>query len=245
VKNAILSFQPAFSLIYKNKINFLLALIPVIIGITLYYFAGTNIYTFAMAKGDAFIKEYVGDGTYANISYYIVATVLTVVLFFLVNWTFVLVVSIIASPFNDILSERIEKIYNGEPMTEIGASISSRFGKILGILFNEVKKISFILSLTVLSLILSIFPVLAPLVIVISIFLLCMEFVDYSWSRHSLTFGQCVKDLWKHKLGYLIGGALFFGIVSIPLINLFVPSLATSFFTVFWVKNHANSNTNT
>lgn len=245
MKNAFLSLNTAFSYLVKNKINFVLMLIPVIMGILLYVFLGSFFYESAMELGNQYVEEYLGNGTKGSIAYYAMATVLTVLLFFIVNWTFVLVVSILASPFNDILSERIEKLHNGQELVNIGSSLSSRFGRLPAILFNELKKITFIISLVFLSLLLSIIPLLSPITIILSILLLCIEFVDYSWSRHQMSFSDCLKDLKGNLFGYLFGGGLFFAMVSIPFINLFVPSMATSFFTVFWVKNHANSNKST
>jgi CysZ protein len=242
MKNALLSFKPSIDMIFKNKVNMMLALVPIVIGIILYYFLGSLFYEYVMGKGKLLIDSYLGDGTGGSIAYYIVAGILSVFLFFLVNWTFVLVVSILASPFNDILSERIEKQLLDKPLDGIGISIEGRFKKFFVIIFNEIKKVSFIISLSLLSLVFSFLPLLSPISIIITIILLSIEFIDYSWSRNDFTFGECLSDIKSNILGFLIGGTFFFILISIPIVNLFVPSTATSFFTVFWTKNHANSN---
>ena len=238
LKPALTSVNPALRNITKDKVNFVLALIPVSIGIALYYFLGSWIYETVMGSGQELIESYISKETWGAVVYYIAAALLSVMLFFLVNWTFVLVVALIASPFNDILSSRIEKKMRGETNLDIGPTFTRMFSKIFYTLFNEIKKILFILILSALSFFFGYIPLLAPVAVFIAIILLAVEFLDYSWSRHDMKFGECVKDLRRNLAGYSFGGAFFFMMVSVPLINLIVPSLATSYFTTLWVKNN-------
>lgn len=242
IKDALVSFKPAAHHLFKDKINFLLALIPVIIGILLYYFFSTWLYGTVMDQGQIFIDSYISEGTLGKFVYYLVAAILSIMMFFLVNWTFVLVVSIVASPFNDMLSSRIEKKLKGKQQDNLQKTFKNMMAKIVETLFTEVKKVSFIIFLSALAVILGFFPILTPLSVFISVLLLAIEFLDYSWSRHELSFGKCFRDLRKNLIGYGFGGAFFFMIVSIPLINLIVPPLATSYFTHLWIKNNEYSN---
>lgn len=237
IKNALSSFSPAVVMIVKNKINLTLSLIPIVIGILLYWFAGAAIYEGVMGQGQELINEYIQEGTWGAIVYYLVATIFTVMLFFIVNWTFVLVVTLLASPFNDLLSERIEKLMQGNATLNLADSMG-RIGKnVFKVIFVEIKKILLIMSLTLISVIFGYIPFLTPISVMIAILLLAVEFLDYSWSRHEMTFNECLKDIKKNVIGYLLGGGFFFILVSIPVVNLIVPSLATSYFTTLWVKN--------
>lgn len=220
----------------------MLASVPVLIGIALYYFFGSWIYEGVMSSGQELIESYISKDSWGSALYYVAATLLSVMLFFLVNWTFVLVVTLIASPFNDLLSARIERKMRGETNLELGASLSSLFSKIFFTLFNELKKILFIISLSVLSFLFGYIPILAPIGVAIAVILLAVEFLDYSWSRHDMKFGDCLKDLKRNVFGYGFGGGFFFMMVSVPLLNLLVPSLATSYFTTLWVKNNESRN---
>lgn len=237
IKNALTSLKPASQQILKDKINILLALVPIIIGILIYYFMGTWIYGTVMEQGQVMIKDYVSEGMLGDFVYYIVAAILTIMMYFLVNWTFVLIVSAIASPFNDMLSTRIENKLEGKKPQTLQQSFGQIVKNLTKTVVNELKKISFIFGLSLLVLVFGFFPILTPLSVFISVLLLSIQFLDYSWARHDLSFGACVKDIRRHIVGYALGGAFFFVIVSIPVINLIVPPLATSFFTILWMKN--------
>lgn len=241
-KDALTSFRPASKQLYQDKVNLLLAIIPISMGFVLFYFLGSWVYGSVMEQGQALIREYISEGTMGNIVYYIVATILTVMLYFLINWTFVLLVSIIASPFNDMLSSRIEKQLKGKTPDSLKHTFKEMLSKVAATLFNEIKKVSLIIVLSVISLVFGYIPLLTPVSVFITITLLSIEFLDYSWSRHGLSFMNCLGDLRRNILGYTFGGGFFFIIVSIPVINLIVPSLATSFFTILWVKNNEHNN---
>ncbi|MCO4754179.1 MAG: hypothetical protein KC478_06840, partial [Bacteriovoracaceae bacterium] len=96
IKNALLSIRPSFKNITKDKVNFVMALIPVLIGIALYYFLGSWIYESATTAGKDLIDQYISQDNLGAVVYWFAAAILTVMLFFLVNWTFVLVVTLIA-----------------------------------------------------------------------------------------------------------------------------------------------------
>lgn len=238
LKPALSSIQPAVKNITKDKINLLMAIIPVLIGIALYYFLGSWIYENAMREGREIIETYVSQDTWGTIVYYLAAAILTVMLFFMVNFTFVLAVTLIASPFNDVLSARIEKNMKGEANLELGKTFQRLIFRLFYTLLNEVKKVGLIVFLSLLAFSFGYIPLLTPVSVFIAVVLLAVEFIDYSWSRHDLSFKECLRDLRKNLAGYSFGGAFFFIIVSVPLVNLVVPPLATSYFTTLWMKNH-------
>lgn len=240
IKNALTSFVPSINMILKNKINLLLACIPIIIGILLYWFLGSFIYEGIMGWGTQQIEQYIASSSWGSIVYYVIATILSIMLFFLVNWTFVLVVALIASPFNDIMSSRVEKLLKGQTPLDLSDSFSALRSNVIKTFLNEIKKISFIVILTLTSLFFAYIPFLTPISVFITVLLLAIEFLDFSWSRHHLTFKSCIKDIKSHIFDYAFGGAFFFILVSIPIINLIVPPLATSYFTVLWVKSNEN-----
>lgn len=238
LKNSLISFSPSVKMILKNKVNLFLAMIPIIIGILVYWFLGTWVYEGIMGWGSQQIEQYISSNSFGSIVYYLIATILSIMLFFLVNWTFVLVVALIASPFNDIMSARIEKLLKKEEPLGFSDSFSSLGNNLFKTFLNEIKKITFIVILTLFSLLFGYIPFLTPLSVLIAVVLLAVEFLDFSWSRHGLTFRSCLRDIRKNIIDYAFGGAFFFIIVSIPILNLIVPPLATSYFTTLWVKNN-------
>lgn len=242
MKNALASFKPALKELTKNKVNFILTIVPVTIGIFIYFFLGSWLYGSVLSKGQELISSYISEGGFGTVVYYIVAAVVSILLFLLVNWTFVLVVSIIASPFNDLLSSRIEKSFLGQDNDKISEAFGGFFSNIFGIIFNELKKVSLILFLSIIAFLIGYIPLLTPISLFITVILLAMGFVDYSWSRHNIKFRDCLRDIKAHMWGYSLGGVFFFVLVSIPIINLIVSPLATSYFTLLWLENNEHRN---
>ncbi len=239
---SLLTFPQAFNYLFKDKVCLALSLMPIVIGIILYGFFGNFIFSEAIDLGHKYISEYFSNETMGEIVTFLVKAFLTVMLFFIVNWTFVLIVAIIASPFNDLLSERVEKIYLEETLPSFSDSVSNSLTTFFPKILNEIKKVSFILGLSILAVIIGFIPIVAPVSILISVILLASEFLDFSWGRHSLSLQECKQDLKKNVPSYMVGGIFFMVIVAIPLVNLIVPAYATSYFTLLWIKNNEHSN---
>ena len=239
---SVTSLGKAWKLITANRVNLILSIIPILLGIVLYAFLGVNFYSSAAGYGDQIITQYISEGTFGSVIGFILKALITVMLFFFVNWTFVMVVTIFAGPFNDVLSSRIEKQIKNQELFDLSQSLKLITGNFFSSLFNEFKKISLILFLGILSFILGYIPFLTPLSILLAVLLLSIGFLDYSWSRHNVSFGSCVNDIRKNLIKYSIGGGIFFLLVSVPVLNLIVPPLATSYFTLLWVNNHELSN---
>jgi len=238
IKHALGSFGESYRYILKDKVSLILALIPIMIGIALYYFAGVKVFNAAMDFGQGYISEYLGDGTLGTVFNWIVKILLTILLYYIVNLTFIMIISIIASPFNDILSKRIESQVLKKELPTLNESFSGFFTKFFATVLTEIKKVIFILGLSLLIVILGFFPLLTPVSVILGAMVLSFEYLDFSWSRHEMPFKACRTDFRKNIFGYTIGGSFFILLISIPVINLIVPSFGTSYFTVLWVKNN-------
>ncbi len=236
--NSFKSIKPAYQLILKDKVSLLLALIPMVIGIFLYYFVGKSIYSSGISYGQGLIDQYISNGTFGQVLSFLVISILTIMMYFIVSWTFVIVLSLIASPFNDLLSSRIEKLLLNEKLPDFSSSLNKAISNFFQTILNEIKKIFFIVLLSLIAILLGYIPLLTPISVFVTVLLLAIGYVDYSWSRHSIEFKDCRKDIRKNLLSYSFGGGMFMVVVAIPLLNVIVPSLATSYFTILWVKNN-------
>lgn len=234
----ITKLKKAIAYILTDKVNFTLASFPVILGLILYFFAGRWAFTTVMDYGQEFINSHVSGGTISSVLNYLLVGILTVVMFFAINWTFVLVVSVFASPFNDLISSRIAKKENGMNPEGLGEGIANMLKGSLGVIWNELKKVAVIAALTIFAIVLSYIPLLAPVSISISALLLAAQFSDYNWSRHNLRVSGCINDVRANLITYGISGFIFLFFISIPIINLLVAPLATSFYAVVWAGNH-------
>ncbi len=226
------TFTTSLKVIKQDKVNLALCFAPVIIGILLYLFLGNYFYGDLREWIHSLVASKINSETWGAILYYILIAMVWILIFFLVNWTFVLVVSLIASPFNDILSERTEKWLKGEEPSAFGQSLRERVKQIFKIIFNELKKISFIVVLSILAFVLNFFPLFTPFSLLLTALLMAINFLDYSWSRHQMTLSQCLSDLKQNIWIYLIAGFAFVFIMTVPMLNLIALPFGVVYFTL-------------
>ncbi len=236
--NALKSISPALQYLKKDKVCLLLSSIPVLIGVLFYFLLGRFFFSTLIGKAESLVQQYISDGTFGDILYYLILAVMMTMVYFIVSWTFIMVISLISSPFNDLLSARIEKLMKGESPPGLNESFKQLLKNVAKTILNEIKKVSFILFLSILALMFSYIPILTPIGLFITVVLLAVGYLDYSWSRHSLSLKECRKDLRQNLFNYAFGGGMFMVLVTVPIVNLLVPSFATSYFTVLWVKNN-------
>lgn len=138
MKIFIASYKEALRIIFKDKLILLFSIIPPAIGIVLYYYIGTYFFTDLSQYLETTIRGYINvESTYIK---FILTAILAVVLFFLVNWTFVLIVTLIASPFNDVISARTEKKVLNQEQLKINEAIGKMLSQFLFTIVNESKK---------------------------------------------------------------------------------------------------------
>ena len=110
--------------------------------------------------GNTYIEQYLGEGTLGQIVNWIVKIILSILLYYIVNLTFVLIVSIVASPFNDALSARIEKQVQEKSLPGFGYTLESAFSRFVKTIGTEIKKIVMILGISVIVIVMGFFPLL-------------------------------------------------------------------------------------
>lgn len=234
--NHILKSIPlSFKMILKDPINLLLSLVPTGIALGLYFLTINTIYR----NSDRFVsmfRGYIYTADQADLLAKILTAVLIIFIFFVMSWTFVVVVGIIAAPFNSMLSSRIEKKLTQHLVEGTRKETFEKIGQSLGQTFkNELKKLILIVIVAGVAFLLNLFPLFYPLGIFLVSILLAVQFVDYSWSRNQMHFGACLKDVLKNIFPYGISGFFFLLLVTVPIINAFIPALATSYYTVLWL----------
>jgi len=236
MKGVIKSFPMALKMIFTDPVNFVLSLFPTIIAFALYIFTVATIYSNSESFTSLF-KGYIYTDAHASFLAKILTVILIILVFFLMSWTFVIVVGIISAPFNSLLSSRIEqKLVTRMIMDEDQKhAIEQVKSSMVATFKNEFKKLLFLAVMGVFAFLMNLIPVLAPVGVFLVATLLAVQFVDYSWSRHNMHFSDCLKDILKNILPFSAGGAIFLALVAIPLVNAFVPAFATSYFTVLWL----------
>ena len=227
-------FFKSIQVIKQDKYILFLSLIPVFLGSLIYFFLGKFLYGDILEKGSKWVESTVNAGEWGSVIYYVLMILLTILMYFIVSWTFVLIVSVIASPFNDILSSRVEKLIFKEQMTPIKESFLNIFKNLVKTILNELKKIVFIVFITLISFSLSFIPILVPISLILSGLLISANFLDYSWSRHELSLTECLSSIRKSFIENTVAGLLFMTLLSIPLVNIFCLPFAVIYFTILY-----------
>jgi CysZ protein len=230
------AFPVAVKMILTDPVNFVLSLFPTILSLAIYLFTVTAAYRNSDRLASYF-RGYIYTADQATLLARILTAVLIIFIFFIMSWTFVLVVGIISAPFNSLLSSRIEqKLVTRKIMDEDQQHAIQEVKNNIGQTFkNEFKKLIFLIAIAIMAFVLNMFPLFYPIGAFLIALLLAVQFVDYSWSRHNMPFSACLKDILKNIIPFSISGAIFLAMVAIPIVNAFVPALATSYFTVLWL----------
>ncbi len=236
MKHVLGAWPVALRMVFKDPVNLMLFLIPGVVAMVLYLIVGAYALKNGTELTEGLILKYVVSKEVGSALYYLVTGLMTLLFFLLVSWTFVLLVGVLASPFNDLMSARIERKLGGMAPPRSEGGFSAAFTGMGRTILNELKKITGILAVTVVAVGLNFFPLLYPIALVLLALLMSAQFLDYSWSRHSWGAGRCFKDLVGNFWGNFVAGAMFLGLIAIPLFNALVPGLATAYYTVLWTK---------
>ena len=230
------SFSLSINLFRKDKVILMLSLIPIGIGSTFYYFLGRWVLVNVLHKFDKWIQG-LTSGDVGSIIYYIIFFTFSIIFIFLINWTFVLVVSIISSPFNDFISERVEKKIIKGLEDDSNFSFKGLLKNFFKALFNEVRKVFFILLISMFVILIDfLIPFLAPIGLILSSFLMSSQLLDYSWSRHNFPLRKCLGNLKEDWLLYSISGFIFMFLFTIPILNLIFLPIGVIYYTIIFSK---------
>lgn len=230
------SFPVALKMILTDPVNFILSVIPTLMALAIYLLTIVSVYRNS-DRVVAMFRGYIYTADQATLLAKILTGILIIFIFFLMSWTFVLVVGIISAPFNSLLSSRIEqKLVSQVFMDEDQSKALEQVKKGIGHTFkNEFKKLGYIAVVGGCAFLLNLFPLFYPVGVFLIAVLLSVQFVDYSWSRHNIHISGCLKDVFKNLIPYSLGGFIFLMLVAIPIVNAFIPAFATSYFTVLWL----------
>jgi CysZ protein len=175
---------------------------------------------------------------YGIILYYlawIVALVLTVVVVF---FSFTLVGNLIASPFNELLSERCEELRRGA-LPEQRFRLGGFWREARFALLVEIKKLSVFVLCMLLLLALNLIPgvgsvfyaVLAP---VFTLFFLVVEYLAFVLMRKQLRFAEQRRYICRHPVLMAGFGCGVFCVLAIPFLQFFCIPLAVVGATLLW-----------
>jgi len=154
----------------------------------------------------------------------------------LVFYTFSILANIIASPFNSLLAEAVERHLTGMPLPE-GESFMLALKSAPAAMFDELRKLGYMALLGIPVLILSFFiaPLAPFLWALFGAWMLALEYGDYPMGNHNIRFGEQRARLRQNKLLSLGFGGATLAATMIPLVNFLVMPAAVAGATKLWV----------
>ncbi len=180
-----------------------------------------------------------GDGWWSGIvgifAWILFGMVVLVLGFFL----FTLVVNLIGSPFNGLLSEKVERVL---VPPELGSTPrkSHFFSDLIPSLFGEVRKYVIFLAIFAILLVLVLIPginiIAAPLTLLFSAWMLALEYISYPMSNHNKYFSEVRRWLRKNRMLGLGFGFAVMVATLVPVLNLIVMPAAVAGATALWVE---------
>lgn len=159
----------------------------------------------------------------------------------LVFFTFGLLANLIASPFNGLLAEAVERHLTGQAPGDGGLAEVLR--DLLPTLVDEVRKLGYAIFSAVPFLILFLIPginVFAPLLwLLYTAWVLAVQYADFPMGNHGLKFRAQRARLRQRPFLALGFGAATSALTSVPVVNFFVMPSAVAGATALWVRELA------
>lgn len=184
-----------------------------------------------------------GEGWYWAVLYYLIWVLAVLLTMVLVFFTFTVVGNLIASPFNDLLSEKTEETVLGSAS---GESFSWRaVGRVV---LEEARKLAVFVVLMLLLLLLNLLPGIGTLIysvlsFLLTVYFLVINYTGFVFSRKGLRFRdqrQFIRERRFMAFGFGVGVLC---LLAVPLLQFFCIPFAVIGATLFWcdtqVINHA------
>jgi len=149
---------------------------------------------------------------------------------------FTTITQLIASPFNAILSEKVEK-HLGLPCASDENPLTF-FQAMKSAIPRELSKFAKSLKWLLLMLILSFIPGINIVVPLIAAWIMAIDYLDFPADNRGMSFSDSLKHIQKRKLSHLLFGLIVSLVSLIPLVNLFVVPAAVAGATALWHQSH-------
>ncbi len=157
-------------------------------------------------------------------------------------FTFTIIANFIGSPFNSLLSEKVQEMLTGSKAIDQKGGISGFFSEIPSSLLNELRKIMYYVIYSALILVLAFVPVgniIFPFIwLVFSSWMLFLVYLSYPMENRGMKFRQVRKEAGKKLLLGLGFGLAVMCSTMLPLINFIIMPAAVAGATIMWTEQY-------
>ncbi|NEV60715.1 sulfate transporter CysZ [Thiorhodococcus minor] len=162
--------------------------------------------------------------------------VFILVMLVVVFYTFGMVANLIASPFNNLLAEKVELMLTGRPL-EQDNDYRRLLTELIPTLIDELKKILYATLLAIPFLLLMLVPVAGPpLWFLYTAWILAVQYCDYPMGNHGLKFREMRQRLGERRTLSLGFGAAAAGLGMVPILNFILMPSAVAGATAMWLR---------
>ena len=209
--------------------------IPIIVNILLLILLGYGTFTYLKALVFELFDMF---PAFLVFFAYVICALLGLTIFCVACYCFSTIATIIASPFYGLLADKVESEINGTHGDDMG--VVDIIKDIPRILLRECKKQMFFLPLAFICLMITIIPFLnflSPFLwFALTSWMGCLQYVDYAYDNHKITFTMMQKDLRNNMLPTFTIGASIAVCVCVPVLNILIPPAAVCAGTKYFVE---------
>lgn len=222
-----------------SKECFMFVLIPIIVNVLVLSLGGYFTVHWILGYVEGVVTDII-PGWLSGILMWVLGFILVICLGYVSCMVFATIANIIASPFYGILAEKAETKIRGVPFVSQDDGIMDVIKDIPRILSRELRKQMFFIPRLLLCCIISLIPVI-NIVSPICWFLLfawmaAIQYVDYGYDNHKISFQDMRKELWQHRMGSFGFGSVISVLMTVPVLNIFIPPIAVCAGTKFYVE---------
>ncbi len=176
---------------------------------------------------------------------YLLWPVLIILTLLFFGYFFGTLANIIASPFNGLLSEKVEEILTGNKLED---GSWAEFAKdVPRMIKRELSRLGYYLPRALLLFVLFFIPligqIIAPILwFIFGAWMMAIQYCDYPFDNHKISFNTMKAQLYKDKACSVSFGAIISVCTMIPLINLVVMPISVCGATAMWVDRYHDKN---
>ena len=183
-----------------------------------------------------------GEAWYWAVLYWMIWVLAVLVTAVLVFFSFTVVGNLIASPFNDLLSERTEELLSGQSH-DAPFNLGQFARDAWATLVLEARKISLFVVVMLVILPLNLIPgfgntLYSVLAVSLTLFFLCVEYLGFAMVRKRLFFREQRRFIFGHKFLMLGFGCGVMAVLAIPFFQMLCIPLAVIGATRIWCEQN-------
>ena len=160
-----------------------------------------------------------------------------------VYFAFLMLGTLIAAPFLDVLAQRVEELATGRVLEEHATLFGTLQAMGLSVVV-ELRKLGFFLAVQTVLFLLGLIPLLTPFTVIVAtlftLLFLPLEYAGFAMDHRQLRFAQRRALIWQHRWLMLGFGAAAFLTMLIPVLTFIcLPALVTGGTLLFLHTEHA------